>query len=181
MVEIDLDHRYVRLTQQLEDCVAFLSFFLGSTSRMSGDTKLSSFIQEAMLVSPEFWREVSCPTIDREVYLRHLKSLINGMDERQNGAFHKLDMKYRAPLGSQFIEPLKNFVKRAENLPLVLEALVDMMSILTSPMATYPTVKDNLPERLGDLYDCDWYMNFFPADIPVEAILETYKALKSMI
>jgi hypothetical protein len=184
MVEVDLDHRYQRLTKQLEDCVAFLTFFLSSTSRMNGDTKLSAFIQEAMLVSTDVWREVSCATIDREVCLRHLKSLINGMDERQNGGeFYKLDAKYREPLPQDGADALREFVKRAEDVGLVTEVLKEMMDMLSSPMSTAPSVKENLyyVGRGDELYGCAWYESHFPSTIRIESILETYRTIKSLL
>jgi hypothetical protein len=183
MVEVDLDHRYVRLTTQLEDCVAFLSFFLSSTSRMNGDTKLCTFIVEAMLVGADVWKEISCASVDREVCLKHLKSLISGMDERQNGAFHKLNDKYRAPLPKEHLEALKGFVKQAADVGLVVEVMRDMMDMLTSPMSTAPELKNNLYNigRGDELYDMEWYVEGFPDDIKVESILEAYKAIKSMI
>lgn len=179
MTEVDTDDRYTRLMTQLEDCVAFLTFFLSSTSRMNGDTKLSTFIVDAMLVAPEVWREVSCATIDREVLLKHLKSLLTGMDERQNGAFHSLDDKYRKPLSAQGVEALKQFLKKAGDMSLLLETMKDLMLLFVSPMATAATLKENLIAREMDLADCDWFVEYFPSEqVPIECMLEAYKVLK---
>jgi hypothetical protein len=184
MVEVDLDLRYLRLMKQLEDCVAFLNSFLSSTSSMNGETKLCSFIVEAMLVSPQAWKEISCASIDREVCLKHIKSLITGMDERQNGGeFYKLDSKYREQLSPEHVELLKLLVHKADNITLVLQALKDMMDMLSSPLYTAPSLKANLYYvGSGDeLAGCAWYDQYFPESIGIENILETFRAINNML
>ena len=181
---MDLHQRYTELVTQLEDCIAFLLFFLSSSARMSGDTKLSSFITEAMLVSPVAWAAVSSNSIDKEVCLKHLKSLVNGLDERQHGGeFYKLKTQYKEKLTVDQMEQLRVCVQHAENLPLLLDTLREMMEMLSSgPIATNPDLKSNL-YNVGDGYDLStmrWFTSHFPETISIRAVYHTYLTLKSI-
>ncbi|CAK9251647.1 unnamed protein product [Sphagnum jensenii] len=61
--EVDTEDRLTMLTSQLEDCVAFIST-AGSKSQISGDTKLTSFLIEILMIDPAKWAEIGCPTIN---------------------------------------------------------------------------------------------------------------------
>ena len=184
LVEVDLHQRYTELVKQLEDCIAFLLFFLSSSARMSGDTKLSVFITEAMLVSPATWAEVTSSSIDKEVCLKHLKSLVTGLDERQHGGeFYKLKSQYKEKLSPEQIEQLRVCVPHSDNTPLLLDTLREMIAMLSSgPLATNPDLKSNL-YNVGDGYDLStmrWFTQYFPESISIRAVYHTYVALKSL-
>ncbi len=113
--EIDTEHRYLLLQSQLEDCISFISSVGGGDRVLSGDTKLSSFILDLMLIDPAKWMEMSTATLVNAVYLRHIKSVVEGLKDRQRGSdgLEEVDAKYRQPLTASQVEALRRCVTGA--------------------------------------------------------------------
>jgi hypothetical protein len=152
---------------------------------MSGDTKLCAFILDILMIDSTKWTEVSCPTLNTSVCLKHLKSVMNGLYERQHGgnAFHDLAEKFKKPLTSIQVDSLKRCGQRAKDLTILVNTLKDfLLKLQESSLVFEEYIKFNLP-YIGDglLDGCDWFEEFFPADLKLESTYETYLLLKGLL
>ena len=64
------------MVSQLEDCINFIISIGGANVKgISGETLLSAYVTDVLLVRPEHWNEVSTATIRQQVHLKHLQAL----------------------------------------------------------------------------------------------------------
>jgi hypothetical protein len=126
--EVDIDHRRALLTSQLEDCVTFLANSSSQGTSLDGETKLETYLLNTLLLSPQRWAEMSCPTLSAQVRLCHLKALLDGLEERRFGGDPLRDLPARfraAPLEPAHQAALRRAWDRAT--PEEGQELVDVM------------------------------------------------------
>jgi hypothetical protein len=182
--EIDTETRLLMLEQQLEECVAFIGS-AGSAGRLNGDTKLASFVLDTLLIDESRWAEMACPTVTNAVCLRHIKAVINGINERKNSGdvFHDLPSMYREELSEAQLEALRKCAQSAGNLQMLVTALFDFIMMLKTASYNFDAyIFANLFD-IGDgsLYDEQWYHDSFPRDIMNTQSYATYTALRGML
>jgi hypothetical protein len=183
-IEIDTEHRLSLLMTQLEDCVSFISSASGR-SQINGDTKLSSFLTDVLMIDSQKWADISCPTMITYVCLKHIKSVINGLNERKHGGnlFYNLPAKFKKSLTTEQTNRLIQCVKHAKDLKILVNALHDLLMKLNESGLTFEEfIFYNLP-YVGDgqLDGCDWYQEWFPKDLTLDYTYETYYLLKRSI
>lgn len=180
--EVDTVHRLALLTTQLEDSVAFISSSTGRT-QINGDTKLNAFIQEILMIDASKWGDISCATLNTSVQLRHLKSLMHGLQEKASGdLFGTLDRKFKKPLSPQDRETCLKCGRNAKDLNILVNTLKEfLLKLMEVGLSFDPYIKKNL-QYVGDgrLADYDWFIEEFPEDLKNENALEVYQLFKTM-
>lgn len=179
--EVDIEHRLVMLTAQLEDCISFLTSAGGSAS-LDGEMKLETYLLHTLLLDPAKWAEMSCPTICSQVRLCHLKSLLDGIEERRSGGDPLKDImpsRFRVPLTDKLSKQLRQAVDAVHSLEVVSATTDTLLQCLlnyfnTEAGSMYGSTLAEYLEWAGA--DAEW----FPKDISLQYAYHTYHLLKSL-
>lgn len=184
--EIDTQSRVAKLMQLLEVCVHFLVSTASSLQKgeVQGDLLLSDYVLKVLQTDREVWDEISSPTLNQQVSLKHLQSLFMVLEESMGGsALEKVHHRYREPLPASVQDQLSS-CHRKLNLELILPALRDLLvEQLCSPSwDAAASLKNYLIYTCTaeDLEESEWYQTFFPDSLTLAVALETYRFLHNL-
>ena len=171
------------MTSQLEDCVSFINS-VGGISEFSGDTRLSAFVVDIMLIDAKEWEKVDCQSL-APMCLKHLDSILQGLLERASGGdvFSNLALTFKEPLSVAATEALKACAKGASDLGLLVGGLKDVLLFALDPspnLANY-SLYECLLLRCDELYDHSWFSELFPRDLNCAHAHASFTLLKNML
>lgn len=182
--EIDTEDRLTRVLTQLEDCVAFIASSAGTGVQLSGDTKLSSFVLDVLMVNERKWMDAATTAINTSVHLKHLKSLSTGLHERRMGGniFKDLSEKFKKRLSDVHKNALLECLRAAgSETQLLANALrTFLLKLMQSGLSFDAYLYYNLlyvDESVLD--ECSWYEMHFPKDVSIEYTWEVFLLLES--
>lgn len=185
--EIDTEQRLILMSSLLQDSVTFVSSTNDKSGMpgINGDVKFHLFLKDVMLIDDEKLDAIDCSTLQSSVCMKHLKSLMYGLVERQHDGnlFYRLQDKYKLQLKPSELELLDKFVATSsKDLLIVVKCLEDFLLKLQDSGSGYsfcPELFENLLYvRDGVLADMDLVTSSFPQDLKVELAMETYYYLK---
>lgn len=180
--EVDTEDRLSRVLMQLDDCVAFIASSSGTGVQLSGDTKLSSFALEVLMVDEQKWLSVATTAMNTSVQLKHIRSLMTGLHERrmEGNVFKELSEKFKKSLSPQHKKALQSCMKHAGSQGIILVAA--MRAFLLKLMQSGLSFDTYLYYNLlyvddSDLDECSWFSTYFPKDLTIEYAWETFLVL----
>ena len=186
--EIDTQQRLTLLTGLIQDVITFISTTnsnAGLTS-LHGDVKFHSILSDVLLIDADKIAAVSCTTLKTSVCIKHLKSLMYGLVERQHDGdlFHQLAEKFKTKLSPAHQDKLNKFVTScSKDLNCVVECLKDFLVKLQdsgNSLYYFPELYENLLYvRDGVLTERPWVSESFPSDLSVEYALDTFNYLNN--
>lgn len=172
------------LFAQLEDCVHFLVTIGGSALKeFNGSQKLEDYLLSTLLIDKTVWKQMSSPTMCQQVELRHLRSLIESLEEKMHGdPLDKVELRYRAALPQAFEQLLRNSQPRLNGPLVVAELRGLMLEQLTK--TTWPadsSLKQYLIHSSAeDLEEEEWFMEHFPDELQLAHAFATHKLLSTL-
>jgi hypothetical protein len=175
----------------IQDVITFISTTnanAGLTS-LNADVKFHTILSDVLLIDVDKIAAISCTTLKTSVCLKHLKSLMYGLVERQHGGdlFHQLPAKYKKPILQAQQDLLHKFVSKCpKDLSCVVDCLKDFLVKLQDSGGSGLYLCAELYENLlyvhdGVLTEREWVAESFPQELPVECALETFNYLKGKL
>ena len=142
--------------------------------------RLRDFALRALLLPAAVWAEASTPTIEQQVCLCHLQSLLLALEDGGLGRKPEEDVhpKYREALPPGMAEALAAPALRpSELLPALHDLMRDQLGSPTWPeAASLKTYLQYASE--ADLEEQDWYAAGFPEELELRHTVATFLLLK---
>mmetsp|Transcript_5312 Transcript_5312/g.5426 ORF Transcript_5312/g.5426 Transcript_5312/m.5426 type:complete len:591 (-) Transcript_5312:37-1809(-) len=182
--ELDTQHRLTRLLSLLEGCIAFIVSSGGTGTNFQlneGDTLLEDYVLGTLLMNPNKWEEIRCPSLAQHVRLHHLQCLYLDL-ERRNGydPLFQVALAYRDPIPDNLLSQLRqNLIKIDLSIftPILREFCTEQLV-----SATWPS-ENNLKEFIGystevDLESFDWF-ELISSELELRHAYELYKLVSN--
>ena len=178
--ELDTKNRVLRLLAQVEDCISFV-VSTGNSSVASVDASMSldSYVCDILLVSRDYWSEISCPCISLNVQLKHLRCVLQFLENMIHG--DPLDMvvlKYRESFDGIVTNESLSEVSKANDFsklqPLFLDLLVEQLCRDNWPRDA--CLKDFIGYRDEDVFELESF-RLFPEVLCLCHAFSVYKYL----
>jgi len=177
--ELDTQNRLTRLLALLEGCITFLVASGGSAQQYEGDVLLEDYILDTLLINPQKWDEIRCPSLAQHVRLSHLQCLYLDLEMRNgNDPLANVALSYRDEISSELSSHLYQVLSKIDTTifnPILREFCTEQLSAGTWPSSS------NLKEYLGystevDLETFEWFA-LIPDELELRHSYELYKVL----
>jgi hypothetical protein len=180
--EIDTGQQLAQLLKQLAVCISFVLSVGGSRVRaVAGDTLLSSYMTNVLLMPQAEWDAMSTRTINQHVCLCHLVSIYMSLEEQLNGSpLESVCAEYRVPLPHELCAHLKLLAHQLQ-CDLLIPLLRDLM--VAQLCTTQWPAKSSLKEYLiafadEDLEAMTWFDSYFPDLAQLAHTMAVYEFLQ---
>jgi hypothetical protein len=108
-------HQITLLLAVLEDCVAFL-VSIGTSEGVHGETLLSEYALETLLLDPEAWHAASPEAVTQAVRLRHIQGLYLALEAQKGGGgqLASVPPPYKDALDEEYAAAVTNWAATHE-------------------------------------------------------------------